>query len=67
MKNLETLVLADDNFTDAAMEFICQLPNLKLLNLNGSRVTDKGIAKLQTLTQLEEVMLGDTGVTADGV
>jgi hypothetical protein len=65
--NLETLVLADDNFSDRCLEHSAKLPNLKLLNLNGCRITDDAIPLLQQHAALERLMLYDTHVSPQGL
>jgi hypothetical protein len=67
LANVETLVLADDNFTDACLEHISTLPRLRLLNLNGCRITDSGVKFLRQVSNLERLMLYDTDVSVKGI
>jgi hypothetical protein len=67
MDRLESLVLADDNFSDVGLQYVGKMAGLKLLNLNGARVTDVGLTQLEGLTELEQLMLQDTQVTQAGI
>ncbi len=67
LTNLETLVLADENFSDRCLEHLATLPHLKLLNLNGCRITDDSIPLLQQHTALETLMLYDTDISPHGL
>ena len=44
-----------------------QLPNLAILNLSSSCITDEGLAELRGLTGLRRLDLRDTKVTIDGI
>ncbi len=53
--------------TDAQVEQVKKLPDLRRLDLHYSQVTDAGLAHLRGLTELQELTLFGTPVTAAGV
>ncbi len=63
---LRVLVL-NGNFTDAALETISSLPNLKQLDLSQSRITDAGLAQLTQMANIETLILNGTHITNDGL
>jgi hypothetical protein len=63
---LEGLVLSPLN-SDAGLECVAALASLETLNLNGTRVTDKGLVHLYELGNLRQVLLYNTKVSDEGV
>lgn len=57
------LTIARTRITDASLELIADLPNLRRLNLSATPVTDVGVAHLTGHPVLEELVLTQTGVT----
>jgi hypothetical protein len=53
--------------TDAGLAFLGRLPQLRQLNLAGTKVTDAGLEHIRGLTQLEDLHLAGTQVTDEGV
>lgn len=59
----------NSNYSDAAMEFIGQLPQLRVLHLSNTQATDKSLEHLKCLTNLENLFfwnatqVGDEGVS----
>jgi hypothetical protein len=54
-------------FTDAGLADVKDFPNLRGLNLVGTKVTDAGLVHLKALTKLNEVDLTDTTITDKGL
>ena len=57
---LESLTLTDTSISDESIDGILFCKNLTYLNLEGTLVTDAGIAKLSKLTKLTSLYLGAT-------
>jgi len=55
--DLNSVSLEDTRLGDAAMETISELPRLRWLYLGNSRVTGKGLARLDNLQQLQHLSL----------
>jgi hypothetical protein len=53
--------------TDAGLQHLRGLNELKDLSLAGTRITDAGLQQIRTRTTLEELGLSDTQVTSEGV
>jgi hypothetical protein len=66
MEDLEELALAYCSITDKALAHIQQMPSLKCLNLNFTGVSDDGVDDLCRITTLEDILIGDTGITPEG-
>jgi mono/diheme cytochrome c family protein len=66
-KQLVWLKLADANIGDSAMNTIAKCTNLMRLQLDGTRVTNKGIAQLKSLRKLRYLNVVGTKVTAEGI
>ncbi|MGM0490287.1 MAG: hypothetical protein ACQESR_26470 [Planctomycetota bacterium] len=66
ISSLEILIL-HGNFTNATLETISVLPNLKHLDLTQSHVNDMGLAHLPRLPHLETLVLNETDITTDGL
>lgn len=49
---------------DEALEVLAGFPNLELLNLNGTKVTGKGLGRLSALKSLRRLSLANTSVTS---
>jgi len=63
---LRDLVLGDTQIDDAAIAHLNRLRELERLEINSTRVTDKGIGALD-LPNLKSLLLDDTAVTAVGI
>jgi hypothetical protein len=59
--------LESSKITDAEIEHVKCLTNLRWLRLNLSAITDEGLPKLNGLSRLEKLFIEDTKVTEDGV
>ncbi|TWT54336.1 Leucine Rich repeats (2 copies) [Rubripirellula amarantea] len=61
----ETIVLQMGNpdVTDATLEYLAPMANLRELDLNDTKVTDAGVAKLSTLTGLQVLRLRATSIS----
>ena len=68
LTNLRRLQIDNSDFGDESAKAISALPELKILDAYGSRVTDAGMVELAKLPQLEELRIGysfgDKGVDA---
>ncbi|HVJ68844.1 MAG TPA: hypothetical protein VM510_12720, partial [Caulifigura sp.] len=53
--------------TDADLDHLATLADLKILNLSGSRITDAGLAKLASLKRLKFLYLFKTDITDAGL
>jgi hypothetical protein len=53
--------------TDADLDNLAPLTDLKILNLSGSRITDEGLAKLEPLKRLKFLYLFKTDITDAGL
>ena len=53
--------------TDAGLEHLNELTNLRTLLLSVTQVTDGGLMRLKGLTKLQRLYLNDTQVTDAGV
>jgi hypothetical protein len=60
------LQMANPNVTDATLEYLKRMDNLRELELNDSAVTDEGLAVLAELPRLEELRLARTRITDAG-
>jgi hypothetical protein len=73
MERLETLAINYNGppgtaaLTDAGVQHLMELPNLRSLHLSGFAVTDDGLVQLQRLRNLRHFSLHNTQVTRDGV
>ena len=65
-KKVSWLCLGGTQVTDAGLEYLNGLTNLKKLWLNNTQVTDAGLEHLKGLTNLRYLFLIDTQVTAKG-
>lgn len=66
--NLQDLQLGESRVTDeGAREIVAQFRNLKMLDLQGTEITDKGVAALAALPHLEWLCLTNTSVTDSGI
>ena len=54
-------------FGDAGLEYVKELPNLQLLDINGGRVTDAGLKHLEGLTSLQTLSLAHAQITDAGL
>jgi hypothetical protein len=62
-------VIPGTNITDAGMEYLAELTNLKtvLLHFSSDLITNEGLAKLKTLKSLESLTFGSKSVTISGL
>lgn len=68
LKSLEILLLSEcKGITDADLDVIAQMSQLKTLELGKTGVTDAGLAKLTGLRQLQELFVSAPLVTPEGV
>ena len=75
MAHLATMPNIDDlrlpyRFTDAGINHLANLDHLKHLSVNGidkSPLTDKALATISNFRQLEELHIGGTGFTNEGI
>jgi serine/threonine protein kinase/Leucine-rich repeat (LRR) protein len=58
LRGLNSLVVRDGKFDDAALAHLADSPNLKILQLLDTSVTDEGLQRLTTMPALEELLLG---------
>jgi len=66
--DLQDLQIGQSLVTDAgAREIAAQFQNLKMLDLQGTKITNKGIADIATLPHLEWLCLKNTSVTDSGL
>jgi Leucine-rich repeat (LRR) protein len=64
--NLEELLLSDTKVTSAGLKRLAHLSKLRVLWLTGNAdVTDEGICYLASVAHLEDLRLGNTGITPD--
>jgi Leucine-rich repeat (LRR) protein len=54
------------NATDDSLAVLAQLPNLEVLNLRGTAITDDGLKHLRGHRRLRSLLLGSTNVTDHG-
>jgi Leucine-rich repeat (LRR) protein len=67
-KLLEELTIGSIGITDAGLDHIAKLTNLKKLSLFGcSNVTNKGLAKLTTLKSLQNLSVYEANLTIGGL
>ena len=59
--------LGTPTVTDADLEWLHQLPDVEMLGLDGSRVTDEGLEKLANRRTLRYVWAIDPDVTSHGI
>jgi hypothetical protein len=67
MRSLQLLSLRGMPISDADLQTIATLPNLKVLDLTGTRVTDAGLMQLMALKDLRLIEVGHTRVTQSGI
>jgi hypothetical protein len=66
-RRVETAVIPGPQVTDAGLEHLKELTDLRRLDLDGSQVTDAGLQRLKGLTNLIQLELSDTQVTDAGL
>lgn len=67
-KLLEELTIGSIGITDAGLDHIAKLTNLKRLSLFGcSNITNKGLAKLTGLKSLQELNVSEANITIGGL
>jgi hypothetical protein len=66
-KNLTVLQMANPDVTDATLELLKPMADLKRLDLTDTAVTDAGLEQLTKLTKLEDIKLARTKVTEAGL
>ncbi|MEX2120536.1 MAG: hypothetical protein WD847_13160 [Pirellulales bacterium] len=69
LRELDVLYVARSiNTTDAGAELIAeQFPDLKVLDLSGTQISDEGMKHISKLSSLEVLSLGKTDVSSDGM
>jgi len=60
-------LMLNDGFTDAGLEYLKNIPSLRILNLGHRPITDAGMPHLAQLTWLENLGLFNTKVTDKGL
>ena len=67
-RGLERLSLSRTSVTDVGLGVLTRLPALKYLSLEGnSGVTDRGLANLERLTGLQELVVISMSLSAQGL
>ena len=64
---IERIDLTEKDVTDADLENLSAVPELKALTLHGTKITDEGINHLLALTSLKELDLTNTNITDAGL
>jgi Leucine-rich repeat (LRR) protein len=67
LAHLQTLRLDCPSLDDSAAAELAKLPQLRVLDLSGSKLSDVGLAQLGGLLQLQELYLDGTRVTRAGL
>jgi serine/threonine protein kinase/Leucine-rich repeat (LRR) protein len=68
IQNIDSLNCCIPNISEQSVRCISRLLRLTFLNLNGTRITDRGLAYLRSLRELRNLGLHDAGrITAAGV
>jgi Leucine-rich repeat (LRR) protein len=77
LQNLRELTIGGNKLTDDGVQLLRQLPQLTYLDLSGSQrtdsglwsvlLTDGGLESVATLTELQELRIGGTSVSARGL
>ncbi len=67
-RKLEELVISSESITDAGMEHVAKLSNLKKLEIwDCLNITDKGLASLRALDKLESLNIRTPNLTIAGI
>ncbi len=64
---VEKIDLTKSDVTDADLENLAALPELKALTLHGTKITDDGLSHLTALKNLKDLDLSNTNVTDVGL
>ena len=67
LHSLEELYLSEVQVGDSRLEHLAGLPNLQVLTLSGTLVTDKGMRSIGELASLQELSLTDTRIGGEGL
>ena len=67
LKGLEALILAHTKVTDAGMEHITALVNLRMLDVGDTKVSDDGMKVIGGLPELRTLCVDNTQITDDGL
>ncbi len=67
MTDVVVLRMGNPDVTDAALENISELKQLRELNLNDSQITDAAVDRIQKLPNLEAVRVARTKLTPAGI
>jgi hypothetical protein len=65
--NIADVTLSESKVTNAGLEHLKDLTDLRVLNLHETQVTNAGLERVKGLTQLRELNLGGTRVTDAGL
>jgi hypothetical protein len=60
------LQMANPDVTDATLDYLADMPQLRELDLNDTKVTDAGLAKLAKIDTLTILRLKNTAITEEG-
>jgi hypothetical protein len=60
------LQMANPDVTDATLDYLTDMPQLRELDLNDTKITDAGLAKLAKIGTLTTLRLKNTAATEDG-
>lgn len=66
-QEIASIAMSSPRVTDDELPLLQAFPELRVLDLNYSQVTDAGLKHLKELQHLEEIYLKETSVTARGV
>ena len=64
---IERIDLTDQDVTDADLENLASVPELKALTLQGTKITDEGLTHLLALKELKDLNLTNTNVSDTGL
>jgi hypothetical protein len=67
LTQLEHLRIRGGSIGDDGLKEICEMPNLKILNLPQGKFTDAGLAQLKALPKLQMLRIGSPNVTDSGI
>lgn len=65
-RDIVVLQMANPDVTDATLGYLQDMDRLRKLDVNGSQVTDTGLARIAALPALQELYLARTKITDEG-